>query len=172
VKLQALMSTRSSKKWDPGVTRGPSAAAAKRRGVASSLVTKGATSGGIAASTAGERGPRAANASLCARSMLLMGRGDDISTTRGDATAGATRRQIPKDWSAEALGVVRFSSHCTNTARRRGPPAPVALTAATFGFFLLPRGCPRRFLPAADEPVAVEAEDESMAPGFFSFTVE
>jgi hypothetical protein len=47
----------------PGVMRGPSATAARRRGVATWPIAKGTTYGGAAASTAGRRGPRMAVAS-------------------------------------------------------------------------------------------------------------
>jgi hypothetical protein len=47
----------------PSTLRGPSAAGARRRGVATRTVAKGATSSGATASTAGRRGPRMAEAS-------------------------------------------------------------------------------------------------------------
>jgi hypothetical protein len=136
-----------------------SPAAAKRRGVATSPVTKSATSGGAAASTAGERGPRAAYASLRAWSMLPRGRGANIAATRGDgavtAPLGAGFQRIRAE---EALGVVRFPPCCTGAVMHRGPLALPAPTAATFSLFMLPEGWPRCFLPVADEPTAAVAD--------------
>jgi hypothetical protein len=168
VKLQEWTSTRSSNKWDPRATRGPSVAAARRRGVATSPVVKGATSGGAAASAVNKRAPREADASLSTRSMLSMGRGANIATTRGEGAAmaplGAGYQRIK---AVEALGAVRFSSRCAGATRRRGAPATAYPTAGTFGLFLLRREHPRCFLPATDEQAAAEAEEESMASGFF-----
>jgi hypothetical protein len=59
----------------PGAMRGPSIASARRRGVATRPVAKGATSGGATASIAGRRGPGMAEASQSARSMLPTDRG-------------------------------------------------------------------------------------------------
>jgi hypothetical protein len=54
---------RSSKKWDPSTTRGPRAAAARRRGFVTMPITKCAPSGGTRSLAAGGRGPRTASAS-------------------------------------------------------------------------------------------------------------
>jgi hypothetical protein len=56
VKLQASTTTRSSKNQDPGAMRGPSISDARRRGVATTPVAKGATSYGTGASATGEGG--------------------------------------------------------------------------------------------------------------------
>jgi hypothetical protein len=48
-----------------------------------------------------------------------------------------------------------------------GVLAPGTPTAATFGLFLLPRGCPWHFFLTIEEPVAAEADEESMELGFF-----
>jgi hypothetical protein len=48
---------------------------------------------------------------------------------------------------------------------RRGPPAPGAPMAGSFGLFLLPRGRPRCFFPVAVDLAAAEEEEGSMALG-------
>jgi hypothetical protein len=74
----------------PGAMRGPRATAARRRGVATMPVMKGAISGGTGASAAGGRGPRMASTSWSARSMLPTKRGANIATTSGDGVAKAS----------------------------------------------------------------------------------
>jgi hypothetical protein len=64
----------------------------------------------------------------------------------------------------EVPGATRFSVPCVGTPMRRGPPAPGAQRAGTFGLFLLPRGRPQRFAPELKDLTAVEAEG-SMARG-------
>jgi hypothetical protein len=59
--------------------------------------------------------------------------------------------------------MVRFSMPCAGAAMRRGPPAPGAPMAGTFGLFRLPRGHPRCFAPALEDPAAVEEAEGSMA---------
>jgi hypothetical protein len=48
--------------------------------------------------------------------------------------------------------VAWFSIPRASAPMRRGPPALGAPTAGTFGLFLLPRGRPRRFFPALEDP--------------------
>jgi hypothetical protein len=73
--------------------RGPNDAAARRRGALTSPVVKGATSSGAAASTAGEQGPRADEASLSAQSMLPMRRGQHCRHQGQRSGHGAARRR-------------------------------------------------------------------------------
>jgi hypothetical protein len=61
------MTTRSSSNWDPGATRGPSISAARRQGVATTLVAGGAASCGPGPSASGGRGARAASTSQSAQ---------------------------------------------------------------------------------------------------------
>jgi hypothetical protein len=156
----------SSKKWDPGAMRDPRAAAARRRGVTTTPVPKGAASGGIGASATRGRGPRMAPASRSARSMLPAERGAGIATTSGDGAARAPPGARPRRVKAlEVPGAMGFSVPYADAPMRKGPPAPGAAMAGTFSLFRLPRGRLRRFAPALEDPAAAEEVERSMAQG-------
>jgi hypothetical protein len=92
-----------------------------------------------------------------------------IAAARGDGAAKAPRvARSQRIRAKEALRAARFSLPRTGTPVRRGPPAPDAPMAGSFGLFLLPRGHPRRFFPMAVDPVTVEEEEGSMALGVLS----
>jgi hypothetical protein len=160
MKLPSWTTTRSSKNWDPGAMRGPRAAAARRRAFATMLVTNSATSSGTGASAVGGRGPKMASASRSARSMLPMERGADIAATSGGGAVKAPPGAGPRRVKAEeALGAGQFSAPRAGTPMRRGPLAPGAPTAGTFGLFLLPKGHPRCFFPKPEDPAVAEEEE-------------
>jgi hypothetical protein len=146
--------------------RGPIAAAARRRGVATTPVMKGAASGGTGASATGGRGPRMAPASQSARPMLPAERGVSIAATSGDGPARAPPGTGPRRVKAlESPRAARFSAPCVGAPIRRWPPAPGAQMAETFGLFLRLGGRPRRFAPALEDPAAAEEAEGSMALG-------
>jgi hypothetical protein len=47
----------------------------------------------------------------------------------------------------------------------KGPLAPSAPLAGTFGLFRLPRGRPRHFAPVLEDPAVAEEAEGSMAQG-------
>jgi hypothetical protein len=99
--------------------------------------------------------------------------GADIATTSGDGAARAPPAAGPRRVRAkEVLVAARFSVPRVGTPMRRGPPALGAPMAGTFGLFRLPRGRPRCFFPASENPVAVEEEEGSMAQGKLSLVLE
>jgi hypothetical protein len=67
---------------------------------------------------------------------------------------------------------VQFSMPRVDAPMRRGPPAPGAPIAGTFGLFRLPRGLPRRFFPVSEDPAVAEEEEGSMAQGKLSSVLE
>jgi hypothetical protein len=151
---------------DPDAMRGPSATTARRRGVATTPVTKGATFGGTGALAASGRGSRMASASLSARSMLPAEWGAHIAATSGDGAAKAPPGAEPRRVRAEeALGAARFSPPRVGAPMHRGPLALGAPMAGIFGLFLLPRGRSRCFFPVAVDPAVAEGEEGSMALG-------
>jgi hypothetical protein len=81
---------------------GPSIAATKGRGVATTLVASGAASYGLGPSAAGGRGPRVASTSRSTRSMLP-GEREAGATATGDGAfrappgAGPQRVKAPED---------------------------------------------------------------------------
>jgi hypothetical protein len=137
MKLQASMTTRSSKNQDPDAMRGPSISATRRRGVATTAIAGGATSCGPGASVTGGRGPRAASTSQSARPMLPPG----VAAATGDgafrATPGAGPRRVK---AMEVPGVAWFAAPYVGAPMRRGPLAPGVHRAGTFVLFLLPGG--------------------------------
>jgi hypothetical protein len=105
--------------------------------------------------------------------MLLAELGAGIDTNSGDGAARAPPGAGPRRVRAlETPTAARFSMHCASAPMRRGPPAPGALTASSFGLFWLPEGHPRRFIPAPEDPAAVEEAEGSMAQGRFSLVQE
>jgi hypothetical protein len=119
------------------------------------------------------KGPRMAPTSQSARSMLPVEQGASIAATSGDGTARAPPGAGPQRFRAlEASTVAWFSKHYAGAPMRRGPPAPGAPTASSFGLFWLPEGHPRRFIPAPEDPAAVEEAEGSMAQGRFSSVQE
>jgi hypothetical protein len=68
--------------------------------------------------------------------------------------------------------VARFSMPRVGASMRRGPPAPGAPTAGTFGLFLLPKGRTRRFFPEPEDPTAAEEEEGCMVQGGLSSVLE
>jgi hypothetical protein len=94
--------------------------------------------------------------------MLPRGRGADAAAAKGVGavrvlfSAGSQRIR-----AVEVFCAVRLPPCRASAAPRTGTP-----TATTFGLFLLPRECPRRFFPAAEVPTAAEADEESMELGF------
>jgi hypothetical protein len=100
--------------------------------------------------------------------MLPRGRGADVAATKGDgailAPLGVGSSRIR---AIEAFGVVWLPPRRTGAVPWIGALAPSAPTAATFGLFLLPGGCPWRFFLTIEEPVVAEADEESMELGFF-----
>jgi hypothetical protein len=157
---------RTSKKRDPGVTRGPSISAARRRGVPTTPVAGGATSYGPGASATGGRGPRAASTSRSARSMLPTGRGACVAAATDDgafrAPPGAGPRRVK---AMEVPGTAWLAAPCGGAPMRRGPLTPGAHRAGTFGLFQLPGGRPRRFAPELADPTAAEEAEGSITRG-------
>jgi hypothetical protein len=89
--------------------------------------------------------------------MLPAEQGASIAATSGD---GAFRDPLgvgPRRVKAmEVPGAARFSAPCVGAPMRRGPMAPGAQMAGTFGLFLLPGGRPCRFSPKLEDPAAAE----------------
>jgi hypothetical protein len=107
-----------------------------------------------------------APASRSARSMLPAERGAGIAATNGDGMDKAPPGAGPQRVKAlEVPGEARFSMPCVGAPMRRGPPALGALTAGTFILFRLPRGHPRCFVPAPEDPAAAKESEGSMAQG-------
>jgi hypothetical protein len=153
--------------------RVPRAAAARRQGVVTMPVMKGAASDGTGASATGGRGPRMAPTSQSARSMLPAERGADIAATSGDGAARAPPGAGPQRFRAlEASTAARFCLHYAGAPMRRGPLALGAPTTSSFGFFRLPGGRPRCFVPAPEDPAVVEEAEGSMVQGRFSLVQE
>jgi hypothetical protein len=127
--------TRSSRKRDPGPMRGPSIAAAKGRGVATTPFA-----GGTGVSTAGGRGPRAASTSRSTRSMLPGARGAGAAASGDDdfrAPPGARPLRVR---APEVPVAARFASSCLGAPMRRGLPTPGVHRAGIFALFPLPGG--------------------------------
>jgi hypothetical protein len=165
MKLQASMMTRSSKKQDPSTMRGPSISAARRRGVATTLVVGGATSYGPGSSAAEGRGPRAASTSRSARLMLPV-RWGACATATGDGAFRAPPGAGP--WKVKELEVPRaaqFAAPYVDALMCRGPPALGIHWVGTFALFWLPRGRPRRFAPKLADPAAAEEAEGSITRG-------
>jgi hypothetical protein len=105
--------------------------------------------------------------------MLLAELGAGIDTNSGDGAARAPPGAGPRRVRAlETPTAARFSMHCASAPVRRGPPAPGATMASNFGLFQLPGGRPRCFVPAPEEPAAVQEAEGSMAQGRFSLVQE
>jgi hypothetical protein len=133
--------------------RGPSIAAAKWRGVATTPFA-----GGAGGSAAGEGGPRAASNSQRTRSMLPEARGAGAAASgdgefRAPPRAGPLRVRAP-----EVPEAARFASSCLGVPMRRGPPTPGVHQAGIFTLFPLPVGRPRRLAPELGPAAATEAE--------------
>jgi hypothetical protein len=105
--------------------------------------------------------------------MLPAERRANIATTIGDGAAREPFGAGPQRVRArEVLGVARFSMPHAGAPMHRGPPAPGAPIAGTFGLFRLPRGHPRRFFAALEDPAAAEEEEGSMAQEKLSLVLE
>jgi hypothetical protein len=105
--------------------------------------------------------------------MLPVEWGADIATTRSGGAAKAPPGAGPRRVRAkEAIRAARFSMPRAGALMRRGPLAPSAPLAGTFGLFRLPKGRPRRFFPASDDPAVAEEEEGSMAQGKLSSVLE
>jgi hypothetical protein len=112
-------------------------------------------------------------ASWSVRSMLTAERGASIAATSGDGVARAPPGAGPRRVKApEVLGAAQFSMPRAGTPMRRGPPTPGAPMAGTFGLFRLPRGHPRCFLHAPEDPAAAEEAEGAMAQGKCSSVLE
>jgi hypothetical protein len=138
--------------------RGPSISAARQRGVATTPVAGGATSCGPESSAARGRGPSVASTSRSTRSMLPEARGAGAAAAGNGAfraPPGAGPRRVK---ALEVPRAARFATPCISAPMHRGPPAPGVYRAGTFALFLLPGGCPRRFVPEPDPAAAEEAE--------------
>jgi hypothetical protein len=61
--------------------------------------------------------------------------------------------------------VAWFSVPSIGAPMCKGPPAPGAQRAGTFGLFLLPGGRPRRFALELEDAAAAEEAERSMARG-------
>jgi hypothetical protein len=91
--------------------------------------------------------------------MLPKERGANIVATSSDGVVRAPPSAGPRRVKAmEVLGATRFSTPCIRAPLCRGPPAPGAQRAGTFGLFLLPGGRPRCFAPELEDPAVEEAE--------------
>jgi hypothetical protein len=105
--------------------------------------------------------------------MLPAERRADITATNGDGAARAPSGEGPRRVKArEVLGAARFSMTHAGAPMYRGPRALGAPIVGTFGLFRLPRGRPRRFFPALEDPAAVEEEEGSMAQEKLSSVLE
>jgi hypothetical protein len=98
--------------------------------------------------------------------MLPVEREASIAATSGDGVFRAPPGAGPHRVKAMKVpGVKRFSAPCVGAPMCRGPQAPGAQRAGTFGLFLLPRERPRRFVPELKDPAAAEVAEGSMARG-------
>jgi hypothetical protein len=105
--------------------------------------------------------------------MLPAKQGASIATTSGDSATRAPPGAGPQRVKAvEVPGAARFSVPRAGAPMHRGPPAPGAPMAGTFGLFWLPRGRPRRFVPAPEDPAVAEEAEGSMAQGKCSLVRE
>jgi hypothetical protein len=113
-----------------------------------------------------EEGARAASTSRSARSMLPAGRGASVASATGDSVLRAPPGAGPRRVKAmEVPGAAQFVVLCGGAPMRRGPPAPGAHRAGTFGLFRLPGGRPRRLAPELADPAAAEEAEGSIARG-------
>jgi hypothetical protein len=106
-----------------------------------------------------------ASASQSARSILPAERGASVAATSGGAFRAPPGAGPHRVKAMEVPGAMLFFAPCVGAPMRRGPPAPGAQRAGTFGLFLLPGGCPQRFAPELEDLAVAEEAEGSMARG-------
>jgi hypothetical protein len=98
--------------------------------------------------------------------MVPSGRGASVAAATSDgvfrAPPGAGPRRVK---AMEVLGAAQFATLGGGAPMRRGPPAPGAHQAGTFGLFRLPGGRQWRLAPELADPAAAEEAEGSIAWG-------
>jgi hypothetical protein len=156
--LQASTTTRSSRKRDPGTMRVPASPPPSDRESPLLRSREGPPPVALDHPRLGEGGPG---------QPPPPGAHDRCSPWGGEPASGMLRAPPgagPRRVKAmEVPGAARFTALCGGAPMHKGPPAPGAHRAGTFGLFRLPGGCPRRLAPELADPAAAEEAEGSIA---------